>query len=331
MFPVASPDCACGAKAIYTRRYEGNSYCAPCFKDQFERRVKRTIRSHSLVEKNDVIVVGVSGGKDSSVSLALMKKIFGDRPDVRIIAVSIDEGIEHYRDKSLEVTKELTKRLGVEHYIVRFKNNLGKSIDDVMAARAKGENSNLNSCTFCGVFRRYLLNRAARELGATKVCTGHNMDDEAQAVLINYLKGDLKRLARMGPNPALKSNEKFVRRIKPLRDIPEKEVALYALVSRIGNYWGECPYVSGIRFEVRDFLNDVESRHSGTKFSFLRTFDAMLPILRESAEKSGLTEITECENCGEPCSGEVCKVCELLDKLGVNMARQETLIQELVQ
>lgn len=323
-------ECACGNKAIYTRRYEGNSYCSTCFKDQFEKRVKRTIREHNLVEKNDVIVVGLSGGKDSSVSLALMKKIFGDRLDVRIIAVSIDEGIEHYRDKSLEVTKSLTKSLGVEHYIVRFKSNLGKSIDDVMTAKAAGANKNLNSCTFCGVFRRYLLNRAARELGATKVCTGHNMDDEAQAVLINYLKGDLKRLARMGPKPALKTNEKFVPRIKPLRDTPEKEVALYALITKVGNYWGECPYVSGIRFEVRDFLNDVESKHAGTKFSFLRMFDAMLPVLRASAE-SGLSEITECGNCGEPCSGVVCKVCGLLDKLDVNVTKQETLIQELVK
>ncbi len=323
-------NCSCGAKAIYTRKYEGKSYCAPCFKEQFEKRVKRTIREHSLVGKNDVIVVGLSGGKDSSVSLALMKKIFGERPDIKIIAVSIDEGIEHYRDKSLEVTKELTKRLGVDHYIVGFKNNLGKSIDDVMAARANGT-KNLNSCTFCGVFRRYLLNRASRELGATKVCTGHNMDDEAQAVLINYLKGDLKRLARMGPNPAMVKNDKFVPRIKPLRDIPEKEVALYALITKAGNYWGECPYVSGIRFEVRDFLNDVEAKHSGTKFSFLRTFDAMLPVLRETSARSGLPEISECETCGEPCSGSVCKVCELLDKLDVNLEPQKTLSAEFVK
>ncbi len=318
--------CSCGNRAIYTRKYEGNSYCSTCFKDQFEKRVKRTIREHNLVEKNDVIAVGVSGGKDSSVSLVLMKKIFGSRPDVKIIAVSIDEGIEHYRDKSLYVIKELTKKLGIEHYIVRFKTNLGKSIDDIMAA--KGENNDLNSCTFCGVFRRYLLNRAARELGATKVCTGHNMDDEAQAVLINYLKGDLKRLARMGPKPALKNNDKFIPRIKPLRDIPEKEIALYALAGKVGNYWGECPYVSGIRFEVRDFLNDVEAKHAGTKLSFLRTFDAMLPVLREFVERSGLTGITECEKCGEPCSGEICKVCELLDKLGVDVAKQETLVLE---
>ncbi|MBI1971734.1 MAG: TIGR00269 family protein [Candidatus Aenigmarchaeota archaeon] len=320
-------NCACGSKAIYTRKYEGNSYCAPCFKDQFEKRVKKTIREHSMVGKNEVIVVGLSGGKDSSVSLTLMKKIFGSRPDVKIIAVSIDEGIEHYRDKSLDVTKSLTQKLGVEHYIVGFKGNLGKSIDDIMAAKAAGT-KNLNSCTFCGVFRRYLLNRAARELGATKVCTGHNMDDEAQAVLINYLKGDLKRLARMGPMPALRSNDKFVPRIKPLRNTPEKEVALYALISKTGNYWGECPYVSGIRFEVRDFLNEVEAKHAGTKFSFLRTFDAMLPVLRASVENA--PEITECENCGEPCSGEVCKVCELLDKLGVDVTKQEALVHELV-
>ncbi len=311
--------CSCGKKAVYTRKYEGNSYCAACFREQFERRVKRTIREHGLIDKGDVIAVGVSGGKDSSVVLSLMKKIFGKRPDIKIIAVSVDEGIKGYRDKGLAVTKKLAKRLDVDHYVVGFKDNFGKSLDDIMKRGA----GNLNSCTFCGVFRRYLLNRAARELGATKVCTGHNMDDEAQAVLINYLKGDLNRLARMGPRPALKNNVKFVPRIKPLRDIPEKEVALYAISSRVGNYWGECPYVSGIRFEVRDFLNSVESRHPGTKLSFLRTFDSMLPVLRKTVLDSGPKELVGCEICGEPCSGKVCKVCELLNKLGVSLPRVE--------
>ncbi len=310
-------NCSCGKKAIYTRKYEGNSYCAACFKEQFERRVKRTIREHGLIGRNDVIAVGVSGGKDSSVVLSLMKKIFGKRPDIKIIAVSVDEGIKGYRDKSLDATKKLAERLGVEYHTIGFKDNFGKSLDDIMKRGA----GNLNSCTFCGVFRRYLLNRASRELGATKVCTGHNADDEAQAVLINYLKGDLNRLARMGPKPALAGSEKFIPRIKPLRDIPEKEVALYAVAGKIANYWGECPYVSGIRFEVRDFLNSVESRHPGTKLSFLRTFDSMLPILRKTALDNGPKELIECETCGEPCSGEICKVCELLDKIGVRLLR----------
>ncbi|MFH0889622.1 MAG: TIGR00269 family protein [Candidatus Aenigmatarchaeota archaeon] len=315
--------CSCGKRAVYERKYEGNSYCAACFKTQFEKRVKRTIREYGLVGKNDVIVVGMSGGKDSSVVLLLLKKIFGNRPDIKIMAVSVDEGIRNYRDKSLKAAKALAKRLGVGHYTVRFKTNLGKSLDEIM----KRSTGNLNSCTFCGVFRRYLLNRAARELGATKVCTGHNMDDEAQAVLINYLKGDAKRLARMGPSPSISKNDKFIPRIKPLRDVPEKESALYAVLSDVGNYWGECPYVSGIRFEVRDFLNNVEVKHPGTKFSFLRTFDSMLPVIRETAAKTG-SEINECDVCGEPCSGRICKVCELLDKLGVSLARQERLVIE---
>ncbi len=313
--------CSCGKKAVYTRKYEGNSYCAACFREQFERRVKRTIREHGLIDKHDVIAVGVSGGKDSSVVLSLLEKILGERPDIKIIAISVDEGIKGYRDKSLGVTGKLAKKLGVGHYVAGFRDNFGKSLDDIM----KRNVGNLNSCTFCGVFRRYLLNRAARELGATKVCTGHNADDEAQAVLINYLKGDLNRLARMGPKPALASSEKFIPRIKPLRDIPEKEVALYAVTNKIGNYWGECPYVSGVRFEVRDFLNGVESRHPGTKLSFLRTFDSMLPILRKTALDSGPKALMECEVCGEPCSGGVCKVCELLDKLGVNLSRVESI------
>ena len=135
----------------------------------------------------------------------------------------------------------------------------------------------------------------------------------------------------MGPNPALKSNEKLVPRIKPLRDIPEKEAALYAHVNKIVNSRDECPYVSGIRFEVRDFLNDMESKHTGTKFSFVKTFDAMLPVIRSTAANKPANEIIECDNCGEPSSNKICKVCKLLDKLGIKLTKQSRLVQKKVE
>ncbi len=310
--------CSCGKNAVYYRRNEGNFYCKSCFCAQFEKRVKKHVRQGNLVAPGDVIAVALSGGKDSSSALYLMTKIFSNRKDVKVFALTIDEGIRDYRDKSLENARKLAKSLGVEHHVVSFKRVFGTGLDGIVRklSRAPAGNEFGGVCTWCGVFRRHALNKSARELGATKLCTGHNLDDEAQTLLINCLKGDANKLFRSNPHQLASNGQKssFVQRIKPLRMIPEKEIALYAMLNGINNYWGECPYASGIRFEVRDFLNALETNHPGIKFGLVETFDTILSRVsnRKDAENS---EILLCDSCGEPSSSKKCKACVLADAL----------------
>jgi tRNA(Ile)-lysidine synthase TilS/MesJ len=82
-------------------------------------------------------------------------------------------------------------------------------------------------CACCGALRRSTPNRAARELGASKLAIAHNLDDEVQAVMLNYVRSDLARLHR--PESACQPREGFVPRIRPMREIPEKEIVLYAV------------------------------------------------------------------------------------------------------
>ncbi|MFH1106174.1 MAG: TIGR00269 family protein [Candidatus Aenigmatarchaeota archaeon] len=308
--------CSCGKEAVYYRRNEGNFYCKACFCDQFEKKVKKHIRQGNLVAPGDAIAVALSGGKDSSTALYLMAKTFSKRKDVRIFALTIDEGIKGYRNRSLENAKALAKSLGVEHHVVSFKRVFGMSLDGIIRklGRTPLKSGLGGACTWCGVFRRYALNKSARELGATKVCTGHNLDDEAQTFLINCLKGDTNKLFRSNSQIPSRKQQKtgFVQRIKPLRLIPEKEIALYAMLGGINNYWGECPYASGMRFEVRDFLNTLETNHPGIKFGLVEAFDSILShaAAGKNVEES---EILACESCGEPSSSKKCKACTLVD------------------
>jgi len=79
-----------------------------------------------------------------------------------------------------------------------------------------------------------LLNIAAKKLGATKVVTGHNLDDEAQTFMINLLRGDIERIYRgFGP---IEAKEGFIPRIKPLRYIYEEEIMIYAYFCMISHY-----------------------------------------------------------------------------------------------
>jgi uncharacterized protein (TIGR00269 family) len=303
--------CKCGKPAVIFRKYEGSYLCKSHFLRSIERKVKKNIRVHNLARPGDRIGVGLSGGKDSVVCLCLMHKILSSRRDIKLVAISLDEGIKGYRKDSLKYARDLCRKLGIEHHIYSFKEEFRKTLDQ-KAAEAKKTGSKYDkelACTLCGVARRYMLNKYSRKLRLTKLCTGHNLDDESQAILMNYIKGDLYRASRMGPEPVV-YDKKFIGRIKPLRIIPEKEVALYAILAGIKYHNEECPHRCGLRLEVRDFVNSLEENHSGVKFTILETFDRILPPLRNQMEKEA-GELHYCRNCGEPSSKELCKTCEL--------------------
>src|SRR3989344_1431121 len=193
------------------------SLCKSCFIKYFEKKVKKTISDYKLIDKNDHIVIAVSGGKDSTSLLYLIKKIVGERKDIKITALAIDEGIHNYRDESLEFLKGFCKKLKVNLKIVSYKEEFGKSLDEILKTY-KGI-----PCSICGVLRRYLLNKKAKELNATKLATGHNLDDESQSIVMNYFKNNTEVLARLGPITGVKRNPKFIPRIKPLYLLTEKE------------------------------------------------------------------------------------------------------------
>src|SRR3989344_8683949 len=107
-------DCACGKKSIYHRKWEGNFYCKECFIRNIEKKFMKTVSENKLVIPSDRIAVGISGGKDSAVLLYLLNELRKNIP-FELIAISVDEGIEKYRNESIEYAKKLTDKLGVEH------------------------------------------------------------------------------------------------------------------------------------------------------------------------------------------------------------------------
>jgi len=301
----------CGKKAVFNRRYEGIRLCRKHFLESVEDKVRRTIRKGKMIERGDKIAFALSGGKDSTAALYMLRKIFRDRKDLSFFAISIDEGIAGYRDESLKIAKKLCKKLGVKHHVFSFGEEFGKPLSEKVAEinKNKGKQWEGTACTYCGLARRWLLNRKARELGATKIVFGMNLDDEVQGIMMDYIRGDLARLSRMGGEPIVR-NRLFVPRVKPFREIPEKEIGLYAFLSGLEIQENECPYIEGPRFRVRDFLNELEAESPGTKFSVLNTFGKLLPSVRGLVKANGV-ELVRCEKCGEPSSQRTCKTCEL--------------------
>ena len=293
----------CKNPAIIHQKYSGLHLCEAHFVDDVERKVKKEMRKGLMVERGDKIAVALSGGKDSSALLYMLKKVFCGRNDLQFFAIAVDEGIKDFRMLTLRNAEKIANELEIELFTFSFAEEFGFTLDEVAS---KGFEQ--APCTFCGVLRRKILDKKARELGATKVATAHNLDDEVQSIQINYIRGDMDRLRRLRGR-----REEFVPRIKPLRNILEKESALYALVAGIPIATIHCPYAErSFRFTVKRMLNEFEMKHAGTKYAMMRGYERLLQFLpTEQSNK----QLLRCERCGEASASGVCKACEIIARM----------------
>jgi len=299
----------CGKREAVIRIESLNeSICDECLSARIWRRVKPVLDKG--IQDGDVIVSALSGGKDSSLTLYYLWKYKNEfNKDFEIIAVTIDEGT-CYRAESISKAKELTSRLRIKHKIVKMSDIFAFSIPQVQILLSKGKIKR-DLCTYCGVFRRQALNIAAREEGATKVATGHNLDDMVQTLFMNLIRGDMSAMARLFSKTP--STRKLIPRIRPLIRVPEKEATVQALLLGIPAHFGKCPLVSGMRVRVRRMLDRFEQENPGFKE---RAFNFIEKLVKQAIpELTSNFELKYCKQCGEPTTQELCKVCQFKQEL----------------
>jgi uncharacterized protein (TIGR00269 family) len=298
----------CGSGQVYYRReHEGVDLCRKCFADSVETKVRRTITKRQMLKPDDTVAVALSGGKDSVTLLRILWKLERRFPPARLIALTVDEGISGYRSEAISISRHVCEDLKINHVVVSFDELFGITMDDVASKQ-----NELQPCSYCGVLRRKALNEGARQLGATKLATAHNLDDEAQTGLLNVLHGDIERIFQMS-RTTVKAPATFVPRIKPLAEVPERETTLYAYATGVRFQTKPCPYGhEALRGDIRVILNRLELKHPGLKYTITRSLERL-------SETVGRTEkrrtFRECSVCSDPTPNEVCEACLMLRTL----------------
>jgi uncharacterized protein (TIGR00269 family) len=341
----------CSESAVHYAAYSGAHLCAEHLCRSVEKRVRRRIREDSLLPDDatpddpETWVIGLSGGKDSVVLTHVLDETFGQDPRIELVALSIHEGIEGYRDASLSACVDLCEDRDLRHEVVTYEEEFGVRMDDV----AEDDPMDMAPCAYCGVFRRDLLSEYAAEFDADKLLTGHNLDDEAQTALMNFLEGDVQQVAKhfdaslgsfdgeagsasddaTGRSPGARADsEQFVPRAKPLRDVPEKEVALYARFRDLPAHITECPHASeAYRGEIQELLLKLEENHPGVRHSIMSGYEELAELAAEEYRYDGggeegaddtnrESDLGECDRCGSPTAGDVCRKCQLVEAVG---------------
>lgn len=139
---------------------------------------RKAIEDYKMIEDNDKIVVGVSGGKDSLAvlcTLAHMRIFYPKKYEV--IAVTVDNGFKNQTENAFDSVKKLCEEINVE-YIIK-KTQIAEIVFD--------ERKETNPCSLCAKMRRGALHDACKEIGANKLALGHNFDDAVETFVMNLV------------------------------------------------------------------------------------------------------------------------------------------------
>lgn len=313
---------SCQTKRAQTKRAEtGEKLCKDCFCTKFEDEVYQTIKRFNLIEKDDVIGIGVSGGKDSSCLMHVLHAL-NQRYNMgfKIKLICIDEGIYGYRDKALDAVQANAKKYDLPLLILSFEELFeGWSLDDVFKATQTKE-----TCSYCGVFRRRSLDIGASKAGVTKVAVGHNANDVAETVLLNMIRGDMGRFERsvdiltagiFNSDPMLNVSP----RIKPFAFSSQKDIVLYVHFKGLVYYAVECPYaVQAFRRFSREYLVEKEKVDPGI---MRRIIEGAIAFQNDPGKEKLDLNLKRCLKCNAPSSQDMCTVCNLLNRLRKGHAR----------
>ena len=270
------------------------------FINDFESKVKQTIKKYKLLDKKDKIIVAASGGKDSTTILYLLNK-FG----YNVSALYINLRLGKYSDNCLQAAKELCKQEKIKLHLLDIKKQFGMRMCNIRCGVQK--EFKVSNCMVCGIVKKWLLNKEARRLKADKIVTGHHLDDEAQTIIMNFLQGNLMLGANSGPATGSINDRKFVPRVKPLYFISEKDIKKYSLIKKLPVNYEKCPCaVSSLRIRTREFLQNKDEK---IKQNIIQNFLKILPELKKRLWEN---KVIYCKICEEPSRNEICKKCELL-------------------
>ncbi|WP_201588892.1 tRNA 2-thiocytidine(32) synthetase TtcA [Psychrobacter pulmonis] len=231
---------------------------------KLRRQVSWAIRDFNMIEDGDVVMVCVSGGKDSYTLLdilLLLKRIAPISFD--IVAVNLDQKQPGYPE---DILPAYLNEQGIAHYILEK-----DTYSIVKSVVPEGK----TYCSACSRLRRGSLYGFAKQIGATKIALGHHRDDMLATFFLNLFHGG----ALKSMPPKLLSDDKQNLLIRPLAYVEEKDIIEYARLKEFPiipcNLCGSQTNLQ--RAIINDMLREWDNAHPQRLASIFKAMQNVAP------------------------------------------------------
>ena len=200
--------------------------------------LRRAVDDYKMIQDGDKIAVGLSGGKDSiltMLALANLRRFYPNK--FELIAITLDIGLDDFDTTPL---KNLCEENNVEYHVE--KTHIKEIVFDVRKEK--------NPCSLCANLRRGILYDTAKKMGCNKVALGHHMDDVMETLFMSLIyEGRIHTFS-----PVTYLSRKDIHIIRPMVYVPEKEVKRYMKQNEISIVKSKCPADGETK---REYIKDL--------------------------------------------------------------------------
>ena len=211
---------------------------------------RRAVDDYNMINENDHITVGISGGKDSLAllcALANLKKFYPKKFTLSAVTLSLG-----YKEMDFSPVKKLCDKLGVE-YIIK-ETDIAEILFDIRKEK--------NPCSLCAKMRRGALHDAALEIGSHKVALGHHQDDALETFMLSLIyEGRINCFS-----PVTYLDRKDITLIRPLLYTPEIFITGFSSRYNLPVVKNMCPADKNTKREyIKELVKKLEKENPGFK------------------------------------------------------------------
>ena len=213
-------------------------------------QVRRCVEDYHMIEAGDKVAVGVSGGKDSLLTLTALARLLDFYPiSFQLEAITLETGTP---GMSFDAVAELCRELEVPYTRIHV------PVYQIVFEERKEK----NPCSLCAKLRRGSLNTALTERGIHKIALGHHYDDAIETLLMNLLFE-----GRIGCfQPVTYLDRTGITQIRPLLYCREDDIRRTVERLRLPVVHNPCPANGSTRRqEVKDLIHQLEGRYPDIK------------------------------------------------------------------